>query len=389
MKTAFRYLVAFFLRGFSMIVPKTNIWVFTAGRGDSFTGNSKYFFLYCNRYYDDIRPIWISRDETIVRMLRSEGYQVLSADSFLAKYCLLRAKVKYISHSNQFWAYSGGCETIQLWHGNALKKMGFDKDTKWPFLVRLHRRIVSYNWEYFCVTSRNDPVQTFCSAYRQRPEQMLVSGYPRNDILFDKIEGFHIGIENDLYERIRSLANEATIVAYLPTWRRAFGEQTGEPITDTRLDLPTLNRLLVKNDAYLLVKFHPQDEVDLSTNMYDRIIELPTDFDVYPALKHVDILITDYSSIFFDFLLLDRPILFYAFDRETYMKSRGFYFDYETITPGPIAESTTELHQWLEHFFNGDDGFESKRSDIRDRFYENTDGNSSERLVQLVNGILD
>lgn len=387
-KTTLRYLVAFLLRGCSMLIPKTNIWVFTSGRGDSFAGNSKYFFLYCNHHRDDIRPIWITRDETIAETLRSEGYQAFTADSLVAKYCLLRAEVKWISHSNQFWAYSGGCKTVQLWHGNALKKMGFDKDAEWPFLVRWHRRIVSYNWDYFCVTSSNDPVQTFRSAYRQRPEKMLVSGYPRNDILFGDIEGFNIGMNNDQYEWIQSLTSEATVVAYLPTWRQAFGEQAGEPITDTRLDLPALNRLLTKNDAYLLVKFHPRSRTNLSIDAYDHIIELPSDFDIYPALKHVDILVTDYSSIFFDFLLLNRPILFYAFDRRAYEDSRGFYFDYEEITPGPIVESPAGLHRWLEHFLSGSDGFERKRIDIRDRFYEYPDGNTSSRLGQLIDEVL-
>lgn len=379
------------LYGCSHLVPRNETtWVFASGHGNTFTGNTKYLFLYANRQPDEVRPIWIDRDEQVVSLLREEGYEAYHGGTLVGKYFLLRAAFCFLSHDVVFWPYSGGCTIVQLWHGNALKKMGWDKADRLPLAERLFNKYVMFDWDRFLVTGSGTPAETFMSAFDLGREQLLVGGYPRNDGLFGAFEGEKTDTSADdeaverRYERIERLHKRATVIAYTPTWRRAFEESDGRAITGARLGLRRLDELLRAENAYLLCKYHPQSTVDIDTDSLDRIIVLPSEFDIHPALKNVDMLITDYSSLLFDYLLLDRPILFYPFDRASYETTRGFYFEYDDVTPGPTATTPDELHECIAQFLGGHDGFADARSEVRRTFYAHTDGNASRRVYETI-----
>ena len=113
--------------------------------------------------------------------------------------------------------------------------------------------------------------------------------------------------------------------------------------------------------------------------------------DINLALKSVDVLITDYSGIYFDYLLLNKPIVFFPFDYDYYKnKDRGFYYDYfdEKITPGPKAKNWDEILVLLEDLFNGNDNYITKRIEARKKFNKYNEGNNSERVFREILKIL-
>lgn len=369
----------------SFLAPRRDdVWVFTTDESGRFAENTKYLFLHVNETREGIRPVWIAGDGQTVTRLQENGYEAYRRDSWRARYLVLRSEFVFLSHSLSFWEYTGGATVIQLWHGNALKTLGRDNESEPSLLLRLFRKVVGKNWDAFAVTNRGTPRLPFASAHGIRETTAMATGYPRNDTLFKDLDGERLGPNSETYERFESLAESGTVVTYLPTYRSGFGNDDGQIFDEKKMNLRALDDLLKRENAHFLMKFHPSSTVDIDAERFDRIEVLPVDFDVYPALEYVDVLVTDYSSIFFDYLLLDRPLVFYPYDLESYRSNRGFYFSYDEITPGPTATNPTELNDRLERCLNGDDGYAERRECVRNTFYEHADGDSAERVCEYV-----
>ncbi|WP_137286135.1 CDP-glycerol glycerophosphotransferase family protein [Halorussus salinisoli] len=382
------YVVRPFVFLLSHLVPRNDrVWVFTADWSGRFAENTKYLFLYAAEQSDGVRPIWIARDREVLETLRARGYEAFHIDDRRGKYAVLRARCVFSSHSIPFWPYVGGAQVVQTWHGNALKRLGRDLELDASPLVRLYRKYIVRNWNWFVTTGTADALAPFASAFGISDDEVIPSGYPRNDVFFRDVEGATVGLDSGVYDRLRDLSDDATLVSYMPTSRRAFHEDAGV-IDGSRLDVENLNRLLADHDAYLLLKAHPWSDVEIDEDEFDRLVMLPNGIDIYPILPLVDVLVTDYSSIYFDYLLLDRPVVFYSYDLDAYRDARGLYFEYDDVTPGPKATTSEELHEWLDHFLRGEDGFEESRAQVRDRFYRHRDGRASERIYRHVRNVV-
>lgn len=369
----------------SFAVPRKDArWVFTTDASGRFAENTKYLFLYVCENHDEIRPIWLSPDHETVDQLRAHGYEAHHPDSWRGRYAILRSNFVFLSHSLSFWEYTGGATIVQLWHGNALKTLGRDNQERPAFLIKLFQKVVGKNWNEFAVTNSGAPLLPFSSAHGIRGSTAMVTGYPRNDTLFEDVTGERIGPNSEIYAEIKSLSQDATVVAYMPTYRQAFGSRDGQVPGEELLNLQALDNLMEEEDGYFLLKLHPNSEVEIDATQFEHIAVLPDRLDVYPILKHVDILVTDYSSIFFDYLLTDNPMVFYPYDLDEYRSRRGFYFDYETITPGPTATTPTELHDEIEHYLTGGDEFAEQRAFVRDLFYDHQDGTAAERVYEYI-----
>lgn len=369
----------------SALVPRRDDrWVFTTDVTGRFAENTKYLFLHAANEREGVRPVWISSDDETVARLRANDYEAYRPDSWRGRYAVLRSKFVFLSHSLSFWEYTAGATVVQLWHGNALKKLGKDTAGTPSPLVRLYQRFAGKDWDEFAVTNRGVALLPFTSAHDVRESTAMVTGYPRTDALFGPVEGETIGPNPQTYDRLESLSEDATVIAYMPTYRRGFGSRDGQVPGEALLNLESLDELLVERDAYFLVKLHPNSPVSIDADRFERVEVLPDDLDVYPALRHVDVLVTDYSSIFFDYLLTDRPTIFYPYDLDEYRDRRGFYFDYETITPGPTATTPDELHEAIARCLDGGDEYAAQRAFVRDLFYGYQDGDAAERVCRHV-----
>ena len=366
----------------SLLPSDNDLWVFTSHNGTSFAENAKYQFIYSS-HQEDKRAVWISRNKNIVSMLQEEGYEAYSYQSLLGKLISLKSGTLFITHGTKLMPYSGNSTIIQLWHGNMLKKMGNDKKAEKNMVKKLHYRMIGRGWDYFVVTSSSYPARHAQSAYDMAEKDLLITGYPRTDPLIRDVTGEMIGIDPEIHRVFTSLREEGPLLCLVPTWNGGRNEQTR--FSEEHIEMEDLDDLLNEYDANLVVKQHPYTESVINDDGFDNIFVTSKSMDMYPVLKYVDVLITDYSSIFFDYLLTDGKLIFYPYDLDYYLENRGLYFEYDEITPGPKAYTPKQLNQTISSVLSEDDSckdnsYEKDRSDITDEFYRYQDGNAAERI---------
>jgi len=204
-------------------------------------------------------------------------------------------------------------------------------------------------------------------AFQVPQKRIILSGYPRN--IFPKIPeelNFSLQIEtNNIVKQFKAQGKK--LIFYIPTFR----DYGGNPLTDA-FNLERTKNFLANNESILVVKFHEVDKAILD-DLGKDVLFLPSGFDVYEILDLCDILITDYSSIFFDFLNFNRPVIFYPYDFSDYQSARCFYFDYKEFVPGPIAYSFDELLQFLNRTLTGGtEDFSEKRKKLNSFCFEFT-----------------
>lgn len=369
--------------GTHLVPRRDSLWVFGADGGQRFSGNPKYQFLHAAEERDDVRAVWLSTDDGVVDALNEAGFEAYHRDGRRGRYATARAGRLFVSHDlgdvAKWW--TGGAEVVQLWHGVPLKKIGRDVDRGWSRLTEFFFGLFS-DCDHLVVTSRNQ-ADVFAGAFPVDRADVTALGYPRNDALLREFPG-EDDVGDHSLDEVESLARDGPLVAYVPTWRRGFSERHGRPLATTDLDFADVNRVLARHDAHLLLKLHPSAEADVDVAAHDRIVDCPADADMNALLRHVDVLITDYSSVYFDYLYLDRPVLFFAYDRESYADRPGFYFDYDEVTPGPVAESGDDLLDALDATLGGEDGYAAERERVRSRFFDSVDARSAERVAREV-----
>lgn len=346
----------------SFSIPKSNKIAIVGGWfGKRFADNSKHFYLYLNANLNDLgfdKVIWITRSKEIRDELMKEGYQVYSAWSIFSIWYHLRAKYHLIDQAptdiNSF--FSVRSKRINLWHGFPLKKIGtymnqkqFKPESK---LLRLANKLTTRGFwaDHHILTTSDFSAVILGKAFGVDERKVINSGYPRNyEPICDKPIKYVPQHEKSSYEEIKKYIEDGyKIIGYFPTFRDKretliFGTESIEEI----------NRFLDYCESVKIKfvgKFHFAGKNDKFGDFenHKAFINLPSEADVYTFLNQIDILMTDYSSIYFDFLLWNRPILFFPYDLEYYRdEDRGLIFDYEEFTPGPKAYSISDLQRFF------------------------------------------
>ncbi|WP_323191774.1 CDP-glycerol glycerophosphotransferase family protein [Halostella sp. PRR32] len=380
---AFGVLLSLLAHRLAVLFPRRDdVWAFGSRGGTGFEGNTKYQFLHvANRDDTDVRPVWITEDEDLVSELRDEGYGARRASSLRGIWTLLRAGRVFVTGALTdvpIWP-TGGAEVVQLWHGVPLKRISTDSaayaDASLP--DRLAKRYVYRQFDWVTVTSAGVS-EHFASAFRLPLSRMAVTGYPRTDVLWRDVPGATVGFDGRVLDDIADFDAER-VVAYFPTYRN-----DPDRTPASALDFAALDAYLADRDAALLLKFHPADQPDVDLDDFDQIRRLPSDADPYPLLEHVDVLLTDYSSIYFEFLLLDRPVAFYAYDLPAFEEANGLYFEYDEYAPGPVATDFDGLTAALDRCFEDPSADADHRRRVRDEMFDHRDGRSAERVCALV-----
>lgn len=362
----------------SMLFPRNKkICVFGAWLGKKYADNSKALFIEAQKH-SKLHAVWIAKDEEVVRMVRQEGYEAYTWLSIKGIWYQLRAKYAVISNgiSDLKHAFLGNAVFINLWHGVPLKKIGYDDfyEKDWNNKKQTFRdKIINIplGREYVVATSKTI-AKIYQSAFRRPKEQILCLGQPRNDVFFANA--------------FSTLFHGKKIILYAPTHRKEGKEQ----FDLTRiLQLDQLEAFCEVNDYYFLVKkhfYHNKETEELSS--YKHILDITNeDYDTQELLMAADVLITDYSSIYIDYLLLDRPIIFYYFDYEKYLQSdREMYFEYEKVTPGEKVKNFKEMLDSLNYICrNSGDGRTKERKEICDLFYSKAgQGMVGEKILALI-----
>jgi len=334
--------------------------------------------------------------------LRDMGYEAYMAYGFKGLLLSMRASCVITSTGNfDVNRYAiGGARRVQLWHGTPLKKIEYD-DTltktlrgQKGFIYKL-KNILCKLLPYLLpeddmyISTSEEVSSKIASAFRMPIERVRLTGYPRNDIFFNILCP---NDRNTFYSRkVRQIAQCQYVITYLPTHREEGRRCTDYLFISYGFNIDELNRLLEKYNASLVIKTHYHNRLDDSNLGMNSRIFLPSESqlpDIYPLLKETDILITDYSSVYFDYLLLGRPIIFAPFDLEDYIqRDREFYYDYDTVTPGPKAKNWPDVLKLIEKVISKDE-WKENRELICKRFNKFRDGESSCRVFGEIRNLL-
>jgi len=380
------------LYSISFFVPKNKrLWIFGSWTtGNTFSDNTKYLYLHIAEHHPKIRCVYICKDIEIVKKLNNKNKEAYYYYSL--KGCLLsmRASVAFITaaHCDVNSFCCARILYIQLFHGTPIKKIYADDYLshmvvipKWKsfFINKVFKCFDSVGQNDYITIASQNVAPSFETAFKTTRNMMLVTGLARTDAYAKPLSNRYI---LDLKNRIKG-----PLIAYLPTHRNYGKHEDG--YVDIMQDLDYINEILKDNNIYMLYKPHFNELGNLNSRIsqYNHII-IPDDdecmSDVYSFTPYCDLLITDYSSIYLDFLLADKPMVFFIYDFEDYTTSeRDFYYDYYQVTPGPKCYNWIEVMNEVLRLLKNDDT-SKERSMICDFFNEFKDGNSCERIYSEV-----
>jgi len=359
-----------------------DLWVFGSRGGEAFCGNAKYLFLHAARNRPDVRAVWVTRDVAVRRAVRDRGYEAYDAGSLRGRLLQLRAGAVLFTHNLgdvDRWTV-GGAFTAVLWHGVPLKRIGWDAELAalpWPVSVASRSLFRRYD---LVVGTSAATLGPLVSGLRLPYERFESVGYPRTDALLGDTPNADLGVDTEARDRLTAL--DGDVVLYAPTFRDDPDDRALARLDDRAL--ARLDATCARRDAHLVLKPHPRETVDVALDGYPRIHRLSAGCDLYPLLSRADVLVTDYSSVYFEFLLLDRPVVFYPYDLDRYRRRRGLYYEYGSVTPGPRAEEFADLHRALDRTLAGEDGYREFRERVRDRFFDARDGERSAAVATTV-----
>ena len=267
-----------------------------------------------------------------------------------------------------------GTKLVQLWHAcGAFKTFGFTRLSKpkgSPQTTRNHR-----SYDYVTVSS------TYCKKCHSEgfgiaTDNVVATGIPRTDVFFDK--KYAENARKKFFEKHPSFAGKR-IILFAPTFRGTVKETAFYPTEMFDVGSVCEN---IPDDYVIIVKHHPfvNDVQPIPEKYRDRVIDLSCDPELNDLLFVTDLIITDYSSLVFEASLLDIPMIFFAFDLEKYINERDFYFDFKEYVPGKITYSLDELIDSI----NKEDYCTEKIAPFADMFFDNRDGQATDRVVKLL-----
>lgn len=372
-----------------LLIPRRkDIWIFGAWYGQKFSDNCSVFFKYISKNYPEIRCIWLSREKELVKTIKTQGFEAYFVNSLSAIYFSMLAKAVFVSSGkkdiNPFFI-NGSC-WFQLWHGSPLKKISLDDRYTNPNGLRENIKkkffpfIYEFNYHY-SISSAYIFSDKLASAFNLEREKVLLTGYPRNDLLFS-------GKMDPLIKKWKQKFNDPKVITYLPTFRSEV--EKIDLFGDYQFNGEDFQNFLKEHNALFVTKGHFVDSFLSPKSDFDRIIHLSDKEvkEVYLLLKDTDLLLTDYSSIYFDFLLTQKPVIFTPFDLKQYLSHhREFYFNYQDIVGGPVAKNWPEVLEELKVIFDND-SFESIRMEKNKVFNHFHDGQNCDRLFKEVVNVL-
>lgn len=357
------YINKFFLRGLlpfkytlllvSYLFPRNKkIWCF----GSVFMGNAKYLFIHMNEKHTDIRCIWLANKEDSL-IVRSKGYEAYSRWSIKGIwYALIGGVYVYNSYPNNVNLYtSGRAKFVNLYHGIALKCI--DRQIKVGPMTKIYQSKGLFNELRYLnfrllpdVVLSTSPANTkqYVEAFGVDESHFIEGVYPRCVLFYEThaaVESFIEKYEGDkASELVRYIKRFDYTYIYMPTFR-----DTGDNfINNCGFDFDALNAVMKNHNRLFIMKLHPDSTFQFKQD-YSNIILIDKDIDVYPILPFTNCLITDYSSIYCDYLIMkDKQIVLFTPDFDDYVsKSRELAFPYDMVMRGPRTCTFDELLKLL------------------------------------------
>lgn len=360
---------------FIKILPiQKNLIVFSSFGGRNYSGNPRVISEKIHEKKLNYRIIWLIKKEAIITDL-PDYIKRIDSDSFLAAFYLYTAKywiddsrktIKYAKRKKQFY--------FQTWHGTPLKKIEFDAKDKLPKRYLSYAKKDSESITYLLSGNRYSS-EKYVSAFNIVPSKILEVGTPRNDELASS------------KEQVFDLKKKQINVLFAPTFRNNI-EDNG--ITQLEwLGVDNLREFFKKQQQELnfMTKFHPNVHSKLATDsksieyMKKHQITLINDgIPLEMLFEEIDVLITDYSSIFFDFALTKKPIILFNYDEKEYSLERGFYIQLSEL---PII-SVQDSYGLVDVFKNQQEKLLKSSQELLDYIGNYETGASTEKVLELL-----
>lgn len=361
-----------------------NVILFESSVGRNYTGNPKAIYekMVAEELDKKYKCVWIledTREEIPGRCIK-----------------IKRQRLKYFYYMScaKFWVMDSrqprylkkkkGNVYIQTWHGTPLKKLGLDMSfvnmggyQDIEEYIRIFKQNTS-RWDYL-ISQNEYSTNIFKSAFAFNKE-VLEIGYPRNDVLMN-----HTSAQVKAIREKLGLPSDKQILLYAPTWRDNDYDALGRYKFNLPIDLATFKQEL-GDKYYLLLKPHYLIADQISIAGYEDCVGLCNiKQDIQELYLVADALITDYSSVMFDYSILGRPIFFYMYDMEAYKSEvREFYFDILAEAPGPIVATNEELFKCLKNFEAHKVQYKEKYEAFKQKYTALDDGHAADKIVQLI-----
>ncbi|MCY1581531.1 bifunctional glycosyltransferase/CDP-glycerol:glycerophosphate glycerophosphotransferase [Staphylococcus pettenkoferi] len=359
--------------------------VFEAFGGKNYSDSPKYIYEYMAKHYPYFNYKWVVKkpDKTEVpgpaekvKKNSREYYEAYSQASHWVSNARIPLSIN--KKSNQLY--------YQTWHGTPLKRLAGDqKYVRMPGTTtakyKVNFRTETDRWDYLVSPNRYS-TDIFQSAFWMDRDRIIETGYPRNDILVNRQN------DQELINHIREKVNIPEckkVIMYAPTWRDDEFVKKGQYLFNLKIDLENLYKEL-GDDTVILLRMHYLIANALDLAGYEDFAIDVSDYDDVSELFLIsDALITDYSSVMFDYGILKRPQFFFAYDIEKYDKGlRGFYMDYKSDLPGSIHTDAHELTENLKNLDKVQKDYQDKIDAFYDRFCSIEKGNASQIIGDMI-----
>ncbi|WP_353989821.1 bifunctional glycosyltransferase family 2 protein/CDP-glycerol:glycerophosphate glycerophosphotransferase [Pediococcus argentinicus] len=367
----------------SNTLPKTNIVIFESFFGTQFSDSPRAIYEYMKENNPEYKLYWNVNRKNIDYFKQNKIPYVIR---FGYKGIIKQARAKYwvTNVRRPFrWQKAHDAKLIQTWHGTPLKSIGTDvENVTMPGVTQrsYHKQVIrdSSRWDYL-ITPNEYSFNIMGRAFRRPITSLIRSGYPRNDVLINR--------DNSRISKIKrtlDIDEDNKLVLYAPTWRDNEFVRVDKYNAKLHLDLDYLLKETPEN-VTILIRTHYLISNQLDLSEYGGRVKNVSDYpDMADLLLVSDVLITDYSSVMFDFANLHRPILLFAYDLKDYGgEIRGFYVNYEDNIPGPLVETNEDLVPVLNDMINNPQRYTDSQQYQRflQQFSMWENGDSSKQVV--------
>lgn len=395
------------IRFCNLFIPKDEKYIlFGSWYGNSYSDNTRYMFEYMLKHHNEFILIWIGKEHVERLLPKAKNVIFCRKNSLKSIYYILKSKYAFFSQGTidlfETNVFNKTC-LIYLSHGAALKKWGDDDVSK----KRINKNSIKQKmqsfyikilggwpqYDYCVVTSplHGNCVRSALAYAGGKTCTLINSGYPRNDMLLSA-NNDRIWKYKEKYASLLGFSTDKRVVLYVPTFRRthskieSFCHRNPEESMRIKTILNQKNAVLIEKNHY---GSYVNRDVNLNRQTDNNLIYLGEQDDlainIQELLLITDILITDYSSVIFDYVLLDKPSICFAYDYEYYRDiDSGLYYEIEDYSPGKVTRSFEETCQELERLLNGDDNYINKRRYVRKKYMPYDDGNACEKIFKAI-----
>lgn len=366
--------------------------LFGARDGEYFMDNSRALYEYFERNHAQENYYWLTTSPQLEAQMKAQGLRVARIDSLKGVYLLNRAKYAFFTNrlrdvSIDYRAVPSGLKVIFLSHGQSIKNTRLAVNAGVDAGYRKDTEIASRQMK-FAVSTSPFMAEVQAASNGLKPEMYQITGFPRNDWMINPPQEAH-----EEWNRFTGGKKYAKVILYAPTWRRNEPKTMMFPFEDYNPE--ELADFVNRNNILLLLRLHVQELSDnpgciellkklstLTPNI--RLATIKEFVEANYLLPFVDALISDYSSIYHDYLLLNRPIYFIPYDLEHFERENGFKYPYLEMLPGPVIGTQENLLMHFSRLMADDDQYTGHRAKLSKMIYSFLDGDACKRVANLI-----